>query len=230
MARALIVVVVVALVAFVAHRAFVRYVPDRYDPFAPLRIEEQPSFLTGWKLRRLEGRAEACFAALDAAGIEYARMADAETDRGCGFRNAVVLQRSMISWGGALRMTCPLLAAIAVWERHDIQPAAQALLGERVVRIEHFGTYSCRNVGGRDSGRRSQHALANAVDVSGFRLASGGAVSVLDHWGTGGAEGNFLEHVHDRACDRFALVLGPEHDAAHSNHLHLDMGRFAHCR
>lgn len=210
---------------------FLRYAPDRYNPFAPLDITAPPSLLTEWKLRRLKGDPQACFAALGTAGLDYQLVPDRETGEGCGFENVVRLRRSSVAWGAAgLPMTCPLVAALAVWERHDVQPAAERLLGSRVARVTHFGTYACRNVNHAASGRRSQHATANAVDIAGFVLEDGREISVLKDWGGGGTRARFLKAVHGSACGRFASALGPDYNAAHANHFHLDMGSFGICR
>lgn len=211
--------------------AFLRYAPDRYDPFAPLDIAAAPSFLTEWKLRALKDDPAACFAALDTVHLDYQAVPDRETGQGCGFENAARLRRSTVSWGSAgLPMTCPMVAALALWERHDLQPAAERLLGAQVARIDHFGSYACRNVNNRASGRRSQHARANAVDIAGFVMDDGRVISVLKDWGDGGVRGAFLGDVHAAACGRFASVLGPDYNAAHANHFHFDMGGFGICR
>jgi len=210
---------------------FLRYAPDRYDPFAPLDISAPPSFLTAWKLRRLKDDPQACFAALGTAGLNVQPVPDRETGQGCGFENVVRLKRSPMDWGAAgLPLTCPMAAALAVWERHDLQPAAEAMLAGRVARITHFGSYACRNVNNAVSGRRSQHARANAVDIAGFVLEDGREISVLKDWGGEDARARFLERAHAGACRRFASALGPDYNAAHANHFHLDMGGFGICR
>lgn len=40
----------------------------------------------------------------------------------------------------------------------------------------------------------------------------------------------FLRQVRDGACRSFAAVLGPDYNAAHRNHFHLDQGRYRACR
>ena len=202
--------------------------PDRYNLFAPLDIAAEPTFVTGMKLRGLKGDPRACFGALDGAGITYTRLDNRDTGTGCGFEDVAVLDRSQVSWGGGVRATCPLLAALAVWERHDLQPLANEHLGTDAVRVRHLGTYACRNIAA--SGRRSQHATANAIDVAGFVLADGREVSVLRDWGKDSPEGRFLTAVRDRACDRFSTTLGPEYNAAHADHFHLDMGFWGICK
>src|SRR5690606_20452285 len=83
-------------------------------------------------------------------------------------------------------VTCPLANTFAGWARYGVDRAARVVLGSPLVRIETFGSYSCRNVAG--SGRRSAHATANAIDVSAFLLADGRRIRVLagGHGGTGG--------------------------------------------
>ena len=229
--RPFIVLIVLALLLGGGTAAFLRYAPDRYDPLAPLAIDAPPSFLTAWKLKALKGDPAACFAALDAAGVEYRRVDDRETGEGCGFQDAARLRRSSVAWGGSgLAMTCPMIAALAVWEKHDLQPSAERLLGARVTGIDHFGSYACRNVNNAASGRRSQHARANAVDIAGFRLADGRSVSVLKDWDASGPEGRFLRQIHESGCARFASAFGPDYNAAHANHFHFDMGGFGLCR
>ena len=44
------------------------------------------------------------------------------------------------------------------------------------------------------------------------------------------AERAFLREIRDGACDLFRVVLGPDYNAAHRDHFHLDMGAFRACR
>jgi hypothetical protein len=76
----------------------------------------------------------------------------------------------------------------------------------------------------------SQHATANALDIAGFRLADGRRISVLADWSDSGDKGRFLREVREGACKQFNTVLGPDYNAAHRNHFHVDMGRWQVCR
>jgi hypothetical protein len=81
------------------------------------------------------------------------------------------------------------------------------------------------------SRRLSGHATANAIDVSGFVLEDGRRVTVLSDWDGGTAEERrFLRVVHASACKRFGTTLGPQYNAAHKNHLHLEADGAAFCR
>jgi hypothetical protein len=126
-------------------------------------------------------------------------------------------------------VTCPLADTLAGWARFGVDRAARQILGSPLVRIETMGSYACRNVAGSD--RRSAHATANAIDVAAFVLADGRRISVLDHWYAGTqAERRFLATVQQSACKRFGTVLGPAYNAAHRDHLHVELGGNGFCR
>ena len=86
-----------------------------------------------------------------------------------------------------------------------------------------IGNSKCTNL-------RSQHALANAIDISGFKLADGRVVTVAKDYKGNGTEDTFLRAAHMRACKYFRVAIGPEFNAAHWNHLHLDRGVFERCK
>jgi hypothetical protein len=72
--------------------------------------------------------------------------------------------------------------------------------------------------------------MANAIDIAAFTLTDGRVVSLARNWNRGGAGAAFLREVDDGACRLFNVVLGPDYNAAHRDHFHLDMGRFRVCR
>lgn len=94
----------------------------------------------------------------------------------------------------------------------------------------NFGSYACRNVYDREAAPRSRHATADALDVAAFVLGDGRRIHVLGAWNAGDAQGRFLRDVRDAACRYFDAVLGPDYNAAHRNHLHLDRGPYRVCR
>ena len=92
-------------------------------------------------------------------------------------------------------------------------------------RSASFGSYACRNVIGsqQNAGKRSGHAIANAIDVGGFVLKDGRRITILNDWrSTDPATQQFLRTIHASACKRFGTVLSPDYNAAHANHLHLE--------
>jgi hypothetical protein len=205
-------------------------IPDRWNPWAPLRLDDVPNLLTRYKLDRLAHASEACHAALASSAFRYSPVPDRPSRDGCGWRDAVRVEATRAEVGAPFTLTCESAVALALFERHVLQPAARARFGEPVTRIRHLGSYACRNVYGQSHARRSEHASANALDVAGFVLRDGREIAVRSDWSRGGAEGAFLRDVHDGACRFFDVVLGPDHNAAHADHLHLDRGPYRTCR
>ncbi|HXP95874.1 MAG TPA: extensin family protein, partial [Telmatospirillum sp.] len=72
--------------------------------------------------------------------------------------------------------------------------------------------------------RLSQHAFGRALDVTGFELADGTVISVMKDWRNRGAKSEFLHQVAQGACKMFSVVLTPNYNAEHHDHLHLDIG------
>ena len=169
--------------------------------------------------------ARQCRANLTQMGARFTPLPDRYIDRGCTNLNTVQL-RAMAGDGGNLAVTnlgpvtCPVASAFAAWARFGVDRAARQTLGSPLASIQTFGSYSCRNVAG--SNRRSAHATAEAIDVSGFTLADGRRINLEEDWNGDAAEREFLRAVQASACRRFGTVLGPEYNAAHRDHFHLE--------
>ncbi|MEI8145405.1 MAG: extensin family protein [Alphaproteobacteria bacterium] len=121
-------------------------------------------------------------------------------------------------------MACQMVPTVDRWIANVVQPAAQRWFGAQIIEVK-AGSYSCRGVRGGSSGRMSEHAYGNALDVFAFELSTGHTVRVRTHWRGDGPETAFLREVFIRACDHFTTVLGPGSDAFHYDHFHLDLAR-----
>jgi hypothetical protein len=201
----------------------------RWNPWAPIALADAPNFLTRYKLSRLAADPSSCQAALAQAPMRYTLLPDRQTGDGCGLRNAVRIEATSVAVD-PFTLSCRSAVALALWERHVLQPSALRAFGVPATRIEHFGSYACRNVYGSAGDRRSQHATADALDVAGIVLKDGRRVRVRDGWRGDPAEGAFLRDLHAGACLFFDTVLGPDYNAAHHDHLHVDRGSFRICR
>lgn len=173
----------------------------------------------------------ACRAALAGAGFATERIPDLAGGGDCGYSDAVELTRSVHAYSAPAATSCAMAAALTLWERDVVAPAAERHLGQAVVRIELAGApYQCRRVAGRADRRMSEHASANAIDIGGFTLEDGTVLAVARGWRGDARERAFLRAVRDGACDYFAAVLSPDYNRAHRDHLHLDLGRDDMCR
>lgn len=174
-----------------------------------------------------------CLGRLNTAGVSYAPLPNESKGGGCALIDTIKLLDIGMPTTNLGPLTCPLAANFAAWARYGVVPAARLYLGAEVVRIDTFGTYACRDIVGNPNmaGKRSEHAHANAIDISGFVLSDGRTITVQKDWPTSGPEKLFLQTVHDSACKRFATVLSPDYNAAHYNHFHMDMGgKGGYCR
>jgi hypothetical protein len=227
MLRRLKALLLIALAAFLGLLGW-GYARDHPEdmPWTELDLTRPVGAFTGRKLAGLGGEAGKCRALLGRAGVRFNALPPRSAGPSCGYRNAVRFVRGgamTLAWRPAdLGVSCPVAAALALWEWHVVQPAAIGHFGVRVAAVDHFGSYSCRRLYGRSEGGWSEHASANAVDVAGFRLEDGRRITVAGDWRDRGAKGRFLEEVRDGACRLFATVLSPDYNAAHRDHLHLD--------
>lgn len=169
--------------------------------------------------------ARQCLAGLKSKSVRFAGLPSKSFDGGCRMIDTVKLMDFGMPTTNLGAMTCPLASSFTDWARYAVAPAAKQYLGSEVVKIETMGTFNCRAVNGSRSGKLSEHAFANAVDVSAFVLRDGRRVSVLNGWRGSPEERAFLRRLHQSACKRFGTVLGPEYNAAHANHFHFDMAR-----
>jgi hypothetical protein len=167
--------------------------------------------------------ARQCVADLGKAKVRFTPLANENFGGGCSAIDAVKLIDVGTPVTNLGPMTCPLARNFAGWVQYAVRPAARKFLGSEVVKVETFGTYSCRNIYGGRSGRLSQHAFANAIDVSAFVLKDGRRITLLGGWNGRSDEQEFLRTLHASACKRFGTVLGPNYNAAHHNHFHFDM-------
>ncbi|MBX9898999.1 MAG: extensin family protein, partial [Qipengyuania sp.] len=175
-----------------------------------------------------------CLAALGASGARYAALPDRFSAPGCQAVGSVRLDRLAGDRGSfALAnlgpVACPLAQAFASWARYGVDRAARQMLGSPLARIETMGSYACRAVAG--GARLSAHSRAEAIDIGAFVLADGRRVSVKAGWNSASdQERAFLRTVHTSACKRFGTVLGPGYNAAHADHLHVELGNGSFCR
>ncbi len=208
-------------------------IPAKYTPLPRLDLAHPLPLIVDWQLAELRYDRELCGEMIAERDLLAARMIpDRPLREGCGWTNAVRINRAGSAKLPVSRVTCQVAAAMALWVDNVVQPEAERLFGSPVTSINNFGAYSCRNIIGNRlwQDRRSEHATANAIDIAGFRLANGERISVLRHWSRKGKKAEFLRTVHAGACTYFRVALGPEFNAAHKDHFHFDRGFLATCR
>ncbi|MFM5906762.1 MAG: extensin family protein [Novosphingobium sp.] len=178
--------------------------------------------------------AQQCYNGLGTTKASFTPLPDQYFGAGCSAVSALRLTAlrsddAKLGVSNLGMVTCPLAQTFAGWARFGVDRAARQILGSPLARIETMGSYNCRTVAGRE--RLSAHATANAIDVSAFVLADGRRISVSGQWSDGSpAERQFLSVIHASACKRFGTVLGPNYNAAHRDHFHVEISARSSCR
>ena len=176
---------------------------------------------------------QACYADLSRMGVRFTPVGDHDYGNGCATLGTVQIADIGVPVTGLTNVRCGEARAFAGWVRSAVAPAAYQMLGSELAQVGSFGSYACRNVIGsqQNAGKRSGHAIANAIDVGGFVLKDGRRITILNDWrSTDPATQQFLRTIHASACKRFGTVLSPDYNAAHANHLHLEDDHAAFCR
>lgn len=156
---------------------------------APVLPAEAPS--VAWTGSEVAVATAKCTEMLKDVALDYQLLAPLK-DGLCG-TPAPILVKSVgaepkVAIDPPATLTCPLARALHAWLGKIVQPEAKVTLGSDVVALHNASSYVCRNRNGSGDGLISQHAFANALDISEFVLASGERVTVLETWPTVPAE------------------------------------------
>jgi hypothetical protein len=173
---------------------------------------------------------QACLDRLGAAGIEFESITLPPAPKlGCAIDTPVRLKAVKLAprWRTSIRLpdepmlSCRFGERFGHWLRDLVAPL---IAGELAVELKSVRTgpgYECRNRNRAEAGKISAHASGLAADVASFELANGRTLSIKP-------DGD--EHmqatvaaIRVAACGWFTTVLGPGSDAAHADHMHVDI-------
>ncbi|MGE7468823.1 extensin family protein [Bosea sp. NPDC003192] len=122
-------------------------------------------------------------------------------------------------------VSCELARAVSLWLDTSLQPLARGAFGRELTALRVGGGHECRRRNRQTGGPLSEHATGKALDIFAFQLGEEkqGGLSVSVERPSGLEQTRFLDGVRQSACGAFMTVLGPGSDAAHANHLHVDI-------
>lgn len=138
-------------------------------------------------------------------------------------------------------VNCDFAVALNSWFTQSVQPTARKHVGASVIGVRNASSYACRRRNNAQTGKLSEHARANALDIAAFDFSktaqatvAGNGSGILQKIGLS-ARGNFIKALRKSACGYFNTVLGPGADRYHGDHFHVDLmklrpGRFKMCR
>jgi hypothetical protein len=168
---------------------------------------------------------KACLADLTSLGVKFEPTDPIDDGNGCRIESPIDVTEVLpgVSLGGAT-MRCKTAVSMAHWLKDTVQPALNiAMPGRRITGIVPGSTYACRLRNSASTGKISEHARGNAFDVAAFKLDNGEKMEMRPRTEDSTMEGAFQRTATAGACLHFTTVLSPGSDAAHQNHLHLDV-------
>ena len=136
----------------------------------------------------------------------------------------VMSRGRMVPLSSPITTNCEMASALPDWVA-AVDGYAEAMLESPLASVTTGTSYMCRARNSTESEFTSEHGFANAIDVVGFTLEDGRSIAVTENWlPPEQPQGRLLRLAHDAACGSFMTVLGPEANAEHNDHLHLDLG------
>jgi hypothetical protein len=118
-------------------------------------------------------------------------------------------------------LACRFAGSFGRWLGELVAPVIAGIKGTELKAIRTGPGFACRNRNRAATGKLSAHAEGLAIDIAGFELANGTTLPIKPEPGT--AQDPALAVVRTAACGWFTTILGPGTDAAHHNHLHVDI-------
>ncbi|GGD65123.1 extensin [Rhizobium anhuiense] len=168
-----------------------------------------------------------CTAALRALGVVFKETPRIDDGNGCGIDKPIIVSEALpgISLKPEATLRCPAALALARWMKDSVIPTASAALPEqgRITTVNQATAYMCRLRNGAGTGKISEHARGNAIDIASFHFEKGEDVAVRSRREDPTLTGAFQRTVSAAGCLYFTTVLDPESDAAHETHFHLDV-------
>ena len=168
-----------------------------------------------------------CTAALRVLGVAFKETPRIDDGNGCGIDKPIIVSEALpgISLNPEATLRCPAALALARWMKESVIPAASAALPEqgRITTVNQATAYMCRLRNGAGTGKISEHARGNAIDIASFHFEKGEDVAVRSRREDPTLTGAFQRTVSAAGCLYFTTVLDPESDAAHETHFHLDV-------
>ncbi|HEX8044591.1 extensin family protein [Rhizobium sp.] len=183
-----------------------------------------------------EEKYQACLTQLTAIGATFKDIPHIDDGNGCGIDKPIALTEPLpgIQLKPEGTMRCETALALAHWMKESVIPSAAALKDNgRIVTINQASTYICRLRNNATTGKISEHARGNAIDIAGFTFENGKTIGIEPRREDPTLTGAFQRTASASACLYFSTVLDPDSDAAHETHFHLDVlkrnGGFRYC-
>jgi hypothetical protein len=137
---------------------------------------------------------------------------------------SVLTSAGRVELPGTPLLNCAFAQQFVLW-LSDVAAPLIAGAGEARIASLFTGTsYQCRTRNGDLSGKMSEHAFGNAIDIAGITLTDQRRIVITATSVPQAPDRRLLAALRASACGYFSTVLGPGADGAHDSHLHFDLG------
>jgi hypothetical protein len=138
--------------------------------------------------------------------------------------NSVTTSIGRVELPGTPLLNCAFARQFVVWLSDVAAPVVAGLGGAKLSSLSSGTSYQCRVRNGDYSGKMSEHAFGNAIDIAGITLTNKKRIEVTAVSDQQDPNYRLLMALRSSACGYFTTVLGPGADAAHASHYHFDLG------
>lgn len=168
-----------------------------------------------------------CTRELQSLGVVFRETPRIDDGNGCGIDKPIIVSEALpgIKLKPEATLRCPTALALAQWMKGSVIPSASVALPESggITTINQASAYICRLRNSAETGKISEHARGNAIDIASFSFEKGKDVAIRSRREDSTLTGAFQRTVSAAGCLYFRTVLDPESDAAHETHFHLDV-------
>jgi hypothetical protein len=118
-------------------------------------------------------------------------------------------------------LSCEMAERLSEFALESAAPLALSTYKGSIASIATGPGYECRPRNRQPGAKVSSHGQGNAIDIATITLEDGRIISIEKP--NGEETVKFLTALRFSACAAFHTVLGPGADAAHANHIHIDL-------
>lgn len=136
---------------------------------------------------------------------------------------AIAFEDAAIAFTPPVALSCAMAGKVALWLKTSVRPLTRGYFGADLVGLHVGGGQECRRRNRAATGPVSEHATGRALDIFAFETLGAPATRISVEKPDGTVQRDYLLALRQSACGAFSTSLGPGADAAHANHIHVDI-------
>jgi hypothetical protein len=137
---------------------------------------------------------------------------------------SVTTRAGRVELPGMPLLNCAFARQFTIWLSDIAAPVVAGFEKSKLSSISTGTSYQCRVRNGDFSGKMSEHAFGNAIDIAGITLTNKKRIEITAVSDPQDPNHRLLMALRVSACGYFTTVLGPGADATHASHYHFDLG------